>query len=319
VDNNILQLEDQMHEQRLLSAIDPAPEPVGLLQGLRPFQILTLEDMLPFYPSNLYLIARNLRAIQKDIMNEPSVDMHFKPPSEELAAAWEQVILELTEAATQVGLRRTLERLSRFRPEYHKLGCGEIFKEAQELDLAIVADFTDYKFFYLPSDQAKYYEIEDIFNISAQFPTAAVEVRLAGNCYATGNSTACVFHLMRAVEIGAKSLVKLLGAQKYLNETVTVKGKKQVVKKPVELCDWNKLLIGINQALEVKKRGTKTNLAKKEFFEFCSHAVAQLSNFKDAWRNRVSHSNKIYGAGEARDIMENTRQFLQNLATRVTE
>jgi len=148
-----------------------------------------------------------------------------------------------------------------------------------------------------------------LFGVKSKFPKANEEITQAGNCYATGSYTACVFHLMRAVEIGARKLVIALNAAKYLMPP----------NRPVELCTWEDLLKALDKGVTDKGANTRNDPVKKATYEYYNHAVAQFRNFKDAWRNNVSHKRETYQQGKAKDIMDNTRQFMQHLASRLTE
>ncbi|MFL6227793.1 MAG: hypothetical protein ACJ741_03330 [Pyrinomonadaceae bacterium] len=167
------------------------------------------------------------------------------------------------------------------------------------------------KFMFIPSAEAEYYEHHGLFGqeVAERFPKANREITEAGNCYATGNYTACVFHLMRAVEYGARKLIHALHAQQYLNPP----------NRPVELCTWDDLLKAMDKGVADLANGTRTNTRKKVTYEYYSHAVAQFRNFKNAWRNHVAHTRELYLPGQTKDIMDNTRQFMQHLATRLTE
>ena len=142
--------------------------------------------------------------------------------------------------------------------------------------------------------------------MSKCFPDAATDITQAGNCYALGLYTACVFHLMRVIEIGARRMMSDLKARKHLPNP----------KRAIELCEWGDLTGAIDEAVKVLRVGSRTSMAKKDKFEFYNHAAAQFRNFKDAWRNNVSHSRREYQQGGAKDVMDNTRQFMQHLASR---
>lgn len=180
-------------------------------------------------------------------------------------------------------------------------------------------------FLFMTPEDAAFYDKDDLFGIRENFPVANKEITAASSCYATGNYTACVFHLMRAVEIGAKVMVYAMRAQNHITTTINVRGVKTIVKKPIELCDWKTLIDGLNNARKALEAGTKTSVKKKETLAYYSHAIAQFSNFKDAWRNIISHGHeiergrKLYLAGETTDIMNNTRLFMQHLAKRLKE
>ena len=163
-------------------------------------------------------------------------------------------------------------------------------------------------FLYIPAGQDTYYDHSSLFGeqVSTSFPEANNEIREAGKCYAVGSNTACVFHLMRAVEHGARVMVTELKVKKRLA-------------RPVELCDWNNLITAMESGLNAAAKGRRQSIKAAERSEFFNHAVAQFRNFKDAWRNNVAHTRKIYQPGETKDIIDNTRQFMQHLATRLKE
>jgi hypothetical protein len=81
----------------------------------------------------------------------------------------------------------------------------------------------------------------------------------------------------------------------------------------------------LRTALNELEKGSGTNTKKKATLAFYSHAVSQFGNFKDAWRNIISHGSeiepnrKVYLEGETIDIMNNTPHFMQHLAKRIKE
>ena len=177
-----------------------------------------------------------------------------------------------------------------------------------ELYNRILNEAKKHRFAHIPSDKVRYFDAESLFgyDVEYQFPSASIEIESAAKCYAFGEYTASVFHSMRCVEIGARSLIFALDARKHL-------------KRPIQLCDWGDLVGAIQEGLKVLRVGSRTTLAKKEKYEFYNDAAARFMNFKDAWRNNVAHTRTIYIEGQARDIFENTRQFMQHLAERVKE
>ena len=82
----------------------------------------------------------------------------------------------------------------------------------------LIRDLKKNVYLWLPITSVPYYKQESLFGleVACVFSEANDEITLAGNCYATGSYTACVFHLMQIVEIGARSIIKDLKAEKYL-------------------------------------------------------------------------------------------------------
>ncbi|MGA8764593.1 MAG: hypothetical protein WB562_17120, partial [Candidatus Sulfotelmatobacter sp.] len=58
-------------------------------------------------------------------------------------------------------------------------------------------------FMYIPRGRSGRYGLEQPFgeSVAKQFPSASFDAKEAGNCFAAGRYTACVFHLMRGLEV----------------------------------------------------------------------------------------------------------------------
>jgi hypothetical protein len=65
----------------------------------------------------------------------------------------------------------------------------------------------DKLFMFIPTDKAEFYRRpEQLFGVQvvSSFPSCTTDIEEAGKSYATGRSIACVFHLMRVMEIGLR-------------------------------------------------------------------------------------------------------------------
>lgn len=256
-------------------------------------------------------------ADDKEITPECAVDVNEK-------------LNQLEKHLKYLKLTFSLELLNVIRRNLNKgYGIGKCDKynfERYRADLSILHDrisdeIKDITFGFIPKEKTQFFEQEALFGkeVNERFPSAIQDISEAGNCYAYGLYTACVFHLMRVVEIGAKSMVCAMKAQKHITTSVSIKGTKTIVKKPIELCDWGTLIKGLESSIRELEQGTKTSLKKKEMLAYYSHAVGVFRNFKDAWRNNVAHSHKIYDVEETKNIIDNTKQFLKHLALKVKE
>ena len=77
-------------------------------------------------------------------------------------------------------------------------------------------------------------------------------------------------------------MVKRLKVQAHLNGV------------PLELCEWGVIAGALQKGVDGLSSGSRTDKRKKEKHEFYSHALAVFRNFKDAWRNNVSHTRTTY-------------------------
>ncbi len=122
------------------------------------------------------------------------------------------------------------------------------------------------------------------------FPDAASDVSEAGKCLALGRGTAAVFHLMRAMECGVKSMSVHLGIENTDRE-------------------WGKLLSDTAAKIESMPKGDKR--------DSWSETHTHLYHVKQAWRNSTMHPKKTYTIEEADSVYAAVRSFMKNLARQV--
>jgi hypothetical protein len=204
-----------------------------------------------------------------------------------------------------VGLKESAKYISNIR---EKLNKGEITKYVEYYDqCGILFDFAMNEiegvvFGFIPKDHGAYFEQEALFGVEVndKFPEAKVDIKEAGNCYAHGTYTACVFHLMRVLEFALHKLAKDLGV---------------TFPTAVELENWKNIIDKIDSAIKAQEQLPKST-QKSEDLQFYSEAAKEFRYFKDAWRNHVSHSRMDYEIHDATKIMEHVRDFMRHLATR---
>ncbi len=160
-------------------------------------------------------------------------------------------------------------------------------------------------FLSIPQHLTGYYESDELVSdaVKIAFPTGSTEIRSAGNSLATDLPTACVFHAMRAAEIGVRVLCTDLKAP---------------LKHPVELSEWNDILRAIELAIKDIENQPKTDQRTGDL-EFYGMAAAQFRFFKDGWRIHVAHARATYNESQAKDAIDHVRSFFEILATRLKE
>lgn len=268
--------------------------------GVRPFQLVSLLDMLEF---NLFTFVRHsdtLLALQREVEAHEGEVLTQEERLQGVAVV-QQIEVFLAELGIDTG--RCFERVKSklHHPEAAKTKLSALILELRN---RISDEISRHLFMHIPMKQAEYHDHAALFGqeIRNRFPKANKEITEAGNCYAAGNNTACVFHLMRAVELGVRPIVRQLRVN---------------LPRPAELCEWGQLVGGMEDAL--KKLPKRTSTAASARSEFYSHALAQFRNFKDAWRNHVAHTRTSYNEHQAMSIMVNTRHFFEHIATRLKE
>lgn len=127
------------------------------------------------------------------------------------------------------------------------------------------------------------------------FPSGGPDIADAGRSRALGLWTACVMHLMRALEPALSALAASLDVEVGQN--------------------WNSAPNQIDAALrEIRK---STHGATEE--QWASEAVLQLRAIKNAWRNHAMHGVGRYGEEDAVRIYDSVKYLMQNLAARLSE
>jgi hypothetical protein len=187
--------------------------------------------------------------------------------------------------------------------------AGEIGKHMQEMTSDLREAFLERverdALLVIPSLQRKYYDqTEPLFGkvVADALPESAQEISEAGKCFALDRWTACVFHLMRALELSLHRIAKQLGTS---------------FPAPIELQDWGTIVKKIDariRELEQQSRGQQ----KAEDLRFYSSLNLEFEWFKNAWRNSISHARESYNEQEAANILNHVEKFLNEIANRPT-
>jgi hypothetical protein len=279
--------------------------------------------MNDFLPLDFFVMIDALRRVERQLAGTMPQNI---PISEETDGILRQSLEILSDDFTRVleiksqdevsrRANRLKIRLNGLTPQDGGNNNVAVQHEVRVLRESIQHAFSERLFFCMPPEHAKFYQQANLFgaDFAGRFPEGNKEVVIAANCYAVELYTACVFHLTRAVEIAARVMVSALGVQ---NELKNQQSGKIV---PVKLCTWETLLTGLEKGVKKKEANISTSAAKRETYEFYSHAVSQFRSFKDAWRNKTAHKRATYQAGQAKDIMDNVKQFMLHLANRLKE
>jgi hypothetical protein len=167
----------------------------------------------------------------------------------------------------------------------------QFFTALSHLEQTIEWEMQGVQFFRMPPDQAKFYDQLQLFSsvVSAKFPNIQTDMVEAGNCYAMGRSTACVFHLMRIMELGVREFGKKLG--------VTLTQDK----------NWQPILNEVDKTIKALAPNHPDRVAMSEI-------AANLYSVKLAWRNQVMHPKDTYTLEEAEEILRQVKMFMNNLA-----
>jgi hypothetical protein len=121
--------------------------------------------------------------------------------------------------------------------------------------------------------------------ITSTFPATNKELLEASRSYAFERNTACVFHLMRALEIVLKAFAQKIG--------VTFESR-----------NWGEIIASVEPKLDPK------NIEDSE-------VLAYLRSVKNTWRNSTMHVERDYDEEQAFDILRNAKNFMIHVAKRI--
>lgn len=131
------------------------------------------------------------------------------------------------------------------------------------------------------------------------FPTAFKDLERSGICYALGQSTASVFHSMRALEPALAALAAPFAVS-------------------AQYENWQNIINDIESKVRALGQTPKTK-QKIEDEKFFGAAVSHLYFIKNAWRNHVAHTRDSYSDDEALRVLQHSREFVDSLCPRLKE
>jgi hypothetical protein len=284
----------------------------------RPFQLITLWDMLrfeaPWFYRATFEIDRQICVLGKEIQQRGRDDRLTEAEAAEVTDALHRILSQ----CKRIGLSRSQERIDDILMHVQAMP-GHLFvtllrtqQMLLELRTAIVRDLDQQVFLSLPLSDINYYEQEQLFGLEVftNFPSTRPDVAEAGNCYATGRYTACVFHCMRVLEKGLHALVR------DLNNSF---GANVVFNKDIEYVNWGNIIEKIDAEIRGLLHPNRQPRLVPDDLQFYSQTATEFVYFKNAWRDDVSHSRSAYDESEAETVMNHVEAFMRKIAKRLIE
>ena len=165
-----------------------------------------------------------------------------------------------------------------------------------------VEDELEGKALYYVSDHVDLLSGAPLFGeqVDDAFPSARHDIAEAGCCLALRRSTACVLHLMRALEPGLASLAAALEVD-HANT------------------NWQTIIDRMESKITSRNKGTNDEKWKNEDKPFFAEAATHFLMIKNAWRNHAMHGKDKYADEEAKKIYESVKSFMHHLSKRLSE
>ena len=286
--------------------------------------------MIIFYAGSFYQAMHDLEDLEQRILRaiEKRDDKDFINKSETDSTYHVLQFVELECKRAQLNnavVRIGMFPLTGIHPELNNaVTLGELKFELKALREAIANALYFKHFMLIPDDKVDYYDeyrnhkgrrpkMPPLFGqkVHRNFRSTRDDVKEAGNCFATGRYTACVFHCMRVLEKGLHALVHDL--QNRFNASIKLS-------RTVEETNWGTIIDEIQHALSKPNRLAVMNPKPlPSDMNFYSKATREFDGFNDAWRKDVSHSRRSYNEDEAKAVMEHVKAFMQQISSRLHE
>jgi hypothetical protein len=176
---------------------------------------------------------------------------------------------------------------------------------AEQFASRVYDEFNGRHFFSLTPHEAQMWsQIQPSFgtDVQAQYPTAAFEIDEASKCLALNRGTACVFHLMRTLEIAVRAIARCLS-----------------IPDPTQPAErnWGVVLRKIRDGINAKWPTVASRTAGDG--EIFDALYASLDAVKNPWRNQTMHPALKYTGEEAEHVLAAVRGFMIRLASRCDE
>ena len=178
----------------------------------------------------------------------------------------------------------------------YQLPLSQLPERLDGLQMRIEDDLKSKQFLFVPSSMAALYGEKNLFgdHVANKFPKALADIANAGSCLALKQPTACVFHLMRAMEVAVKKLSTRLGV------TVTPK------------TTWRQMTAQMDSKIKALPEATAKQREKKNAWKA---ARVNLRYVRSIWRNNTMHPASTYTPSQALELFNAVRSFMVSLAS----
>lgn len=265
-----------------------------------PYSLVSLYYMIHVYADKFVRAIAIVAEMSAAIKGAKAAGFRVECPDDvqhQLTASLTQLCGQLEE----INLTMSHKTASRLLAAMVDRNVNEYGSLMDELQHRLIDELDSVTMLVVPSNRKAYYDsAEAIFgdDVMAKFPSAAREAEEARKCYALGRNTACVFHLMRILELGLNCLAQALHVS-------------------FDRRNWEHIINDIEK--KIQSIGPADGATWKNEEQFYSEAAVQFRYLKNAWRNHVMHIRDSHDEDSAMEIMNHVRGLTRHLATRLRE
>jgi len=283
-----------------------------------PYRLISWLEMLEFSARKFFWVGHALEQVRADCLiasmvvvdGDAVVDMSRRLDDKAKEKALKN-LKAAEEEFTRLGLRISAETVREAINELSSESFGHNFQwlgdQVRAIQKLADKEMHGKAFFYVPAERAKYFPTVKNPHpfgekVNDAFPSASYDSAEAGMCLALARGTACVFHLMRVLEIGLTVLGKEFGVS-------------------LEHTNWAPAIEQIESKIRDMHRELpwKTLPDCKKQQEDYAQAASHFGILKDAWRNYTMHVRGAYTEEQAERMFDNVKAFMQRLAEKLSE
>jgi hypothetical protein len=265
---------------------------------LQPFKIVSLWDMLRFHAEKFVQLCSALTGLSEYIAQQKKQGKldQLSPVSPERNKAWR----DLTKMLEDVNLTMSAASAKRLGDLLHadkEIDAEQLKSLVDHLNFTVTDELQQHLFVMVPVNHAQFYDKKGTIlgkELIGNFQELTRDAAEAGNCYALGRYTACVFHLSRLLEGSIQKLATELGATKE-GQPLDVKNE-----------DWFQIEVSIGKVINNWPKGEKKTKYSK--------VLSSLSALRGGWRNTTMHPGDGYSDEEAEALIKFTKQFLNDFS-----
>jgi hypothetical protein len=205
-----------------------------------------------------------------------------------------QVLGNLKRVCILSDLDEVLPEIDRFGHALVKMDFNDLKSRAEHLRNRLYDELKNEYYLQVDRSEVRFYDQDHLFGekVSARFKAAAADIKNAGNCLALQQPDACVFHLMRAMEVVVRDLARRL------KMTITPQ------------TTWRQLTGNMDVKIRAMPEATNAQKHKKNEWEANR---ANLHHVGSVWRNTTMHPATSYTRAQARDVFDAVRVFMTRL------
>jgi hypothetical protein len=272
---------------------------------LKPFQLVSLLEMIQISLARISAMTSLLTEFESKLSllskSYPMFTLHRMNHKKLTVETMKTLLEETISVIDEIGLHGTKRLANAIVDDLEKILVVNLADSLKKLQTILKSELSEKLVMYIPTHNAWWFNNESSFGLGVKnaFPSATEDIVEAGNCYAVDRPTACVFHSMRILEHGLRTLAQDVGLT-------------------FDIQQWHNIIEQIESKIKEERKLPKS-IEKDKRLQFLSEVAKEFMYFKDGWRNYVMHNRTDYDIFQAYSVFSHVQSFMQHLSTQLKE